>query len=524
MARWHSLLEYFQFPLKILFFATILLGVGNSILNPNITYLWNVENEIVIMICEMMRYCGGFLIKIFPLLVFLVVMNRKFEDSAPVFIGFVSYIIISLVILFLENTDAASYFYDNLLGIRISFDSTSIFKEMVRIPYNTGIFSLLAAYGITMYGYLKSRHYTMHGILSFIDHDAWAMILCGLLSVACGIVFAYGWPLVIHIINYFHEYLAGDLLNPMNLFLYGMGERLSAIFGLQEIPRNAFWLSELGGTATDNFGVLYQGDVNTWYAYQNLHIVTANAGHLITPYYIINLFLMPGFLLGYYSLVHSGKDKRRYLPFFILALALSIVCGNAFPIEVMMLILSPMLYVLYLFTVGFLYAGCEMMGAAIGFWFKGSLSSTAGTLMVANPGSLLDLFPCFRNPDLTYSLSVIAGFGCAVFILFFFATRLYFGRFAIGLFHFSDANEVSDRIVKALGGLDNIRTITSTPDKLTVALAQRDKVSFDQLREEGAYLIQESKEGYLIRLGNLSTIVAKTIKKRLKKKEKAALE
>ena len=48
----------------------------------------------------------------------------------------------------------------------------------------------------------------------------------------------------------------------MNLFIYGVTERLSAIFGLQDISREAFWFSELGGSATDSFGVLYPGDVN----------------------------------------------------------------------------------------------------------------------------------------------------------------------------------------------------------------------------------------------------------------------
>ena len=35
MAKWHAMLEYIQFPLKVLFFATVLLGIGNSIINPN---------------------------------------------------------------------------------------------------------------------------------------------------------------------------------------------------------------------------------------------------------------------------------------------------------------------------------------------------------------------------------------------------------------------------------------------------------------------------------------------------------
>ena len=80
MTRWHAMLEYIQFPLKVLFVATILLGIGNAIINPNVAYLWEVKNEIVIIICEIMRYSGGFLIRIFPLLVFVVVLTRRYED------------------------------------------------------------------------------------------------------------------------------------------------------------------------------------------------------------------------------------------------------------------------------------------------------------------------------------------------------------------------------------------------------------------------------------------------------------
>ena len=72
-------------------------------------------------------------------------------------------------------------------------------------------------------------------------------------------------------------------------------------------------------------------------------------------------------------------------------------------------------------------------------------------------------------------------------------------------------------MIEALGGLNNIRSVSSTPDKMTVALHHRDKVNFNLLRQEGAYLILEAKEGYLIRLGNLSTIIAKEIKKELKR-------
>lgn len=513
MARWHATLEYFQFPLKVLFFATILLGVGSSIINPNIAYIWEVDNPTVIMISELMRYGGGFLIRLFPLFVYLKILTRRFEDSVPVFIGFVSYIILNIVVLFLENTGSPSYFYGNMMGIQISFDAKSIFGEVTRTPYNTGVFGLLVCYLITIKCYQKSRHYTMHGILSFIDHDTWAMILSFFFSIVAGILFAYVWPFVIMIIQYLYTYLSNDISNPMNMFIYGIMERISAIVGLQDLPREAFWFTELGGSAADNFGVLYSGDVNTWYAMQNLKIVTTNAGHLITPYYVINIFLMPGFLLGYYSLVSSTRDRRRYFLFFLLAIALSIVCGNALPMEILMLILSPMLYILYLVLVGLLFAGFQILGVSVGYIFNGSV-------MVANPGSLLDLVQFFRNPDMMYSLSSIAGYGAVVWVIFFFATRGYFRKYAIGLFNMSDRKKVTNEVVQALGGMQNITSVSSTPDKLTVGLQNRGIVHFDELRELGAYLILESKEGYLIRLGNISTIVARELKKTRKEEHK----
>lgn len=517
MSKWHGLLEYFQFPLKVLFFATILLGVGSSIINPNISFLWNIDNSIVQLISEMMRYSGGFLIQMFPLFVFIKLLTRKFEDSVPVFIGFVSFLIINVVVLFLENTNAIPYFYGNLMGIQMNFDADSIFGEITRIPYNTGILTLVIAYYITVRCYLKSRHYTMHGVLSFIDHDSWAMILCFLLSIGFGVVIAYGWPFVITMINTLFEYISRDILNPMNMFFYGLIDRLSLMFGTSNITREAFWLSELGGTATDNFGVLYNGDVNTWFALQNLNIVTTNAGHLITPYYVINIFLIPSFLIAYYSMVSNSKDRHRYLLFFLIAILLSVFCGNAFPMEIFMLILSPLLYVLYLVIVALSFACFQIMGVSIGYTLSGSL-------MVANPGSILDVFQFFRNPDMMYTLSVVGGFGILSAVIFFFATRSYFRKYAIGLFSLSDRKLVTQRVIESLGGIKNITQVQSTPDKLTVGLIHRERVDFDALREEGAYTILESKEGYLIRLSNLSTIVAKEIKKSLKQLEDGKAE
>lgn len=515
MSRWHSLLEYVQFPLKVMFLAIVLLGLGSSIVNPNVEFLWRADSQAVITISEILRYSGGFLLNLFPVMVFLKLLTKKFEDSVPVLLGFISFFTIMVIILFMEKTSFPEYFYSSFLGVQVNLPKGSAFAEGLHSPYNLGILGLVIAYFIAVKMYRRSRHYSMHGFLSFIDHDAHAMLSTVFVSVIAGLLLSYIWPIVIQMFLGIFTIIKEDSANPLNLFVYGITERLSALCNLSEIPRSAFWLNEYGGTLTDSFGVVYKGDINIWMAQQALSISEVSAGRFITPFYIINIFIMPAFIIGYYTLVSSKKDKKRYRIFIILAVLISIICGNSLPIELFMLILCPMLYIVYIFIVGILYAVFQIMGVSIGYSFTGNL-------MVANPGSILDLVKYLRDPNYFQAMATIGVIGLVCFLLFLLLTRLYFKKFAIGLFSLGDAKRVTKRIVLSLGGLDNILSVDSTPDKITIGLEKRDKVDFEKIKEYGAYMILESKEGFMIRLGNISTVVTKEIlhmKKEQKEKE-----
>lgn len=515
MSRWHSLLEYFQFPLKVMFFAIVLLGIGNSIVNTNVEFLWRADSETAIIVSEILRYSGGFLMNLFPVLVFIKLLTKKYEDSVPVILGFISFFTIMVIILFLEKSTFPEYFYSNVLGVEVTLPKGSIFSEGLHMPYNLGIIGLLISYFITVRMYRRSRHYSMHGVLSFIDHDAHAMLSTILVSAVVGIAISFVWPYVIQIFLGIFTIIKEDPSNPLNLFAYGITERLSALLNLSEIPRSAFWLNEFGGTLTDSFGVVYKGDINIWMAQQALSINEVSAGKFITPFYIINIFLMPAFIIGYYSLVTGKKDRKRYSVFIIIALLISIICGNSLPIELFMLVLSPMLYVVYIFIVGLLYAVFQIMGVSIGYSFTGNL-------VVANPGSSLDLLQYLRDPKYYTTMITIGIVGLICFLIFFILTRLYFRKFAVGLFSLGNAKRVTKKIVGYLGGIDNINSVESTPDKITVGIEKRDKLDFDSMKELGAYLILESKEGFMIRFGNISTIVAKEILRMKKEQKKKA--
>lgn len=505
MSKWHSLLELLQFPIKMLFIGTLLLGIGTIALNQNVTFLWDIQQPLIIQAAELIRYIGGCIIYFFPFLTFIHILSHKYESSVIVIIGILSYVLMHISMVFFLNPLLPEEFYHSLFGIStINFDQISSILSSLRLPYNLGIIGYILAYWITHICYMKSRKYSIFGFVSFIDHDSMAVILTSITSILCGVLLAYIWPFAIQGMNLFFEVIASDITNPINLFLYGMFERLSAVLGIIDIPRKVFWFSDMGGSWLNNVGLKFSGDVAIWTAQREAGMSSLTAGTFITPYYVINLFIIPAYYYAFYKLCSDKHDRKRYFVFFIIAFLLSILCGNPLPAELIMLILSPMLYVIYIVGVGLLYAFLQMFHVVIGYNFS-------NLLLLANPGSGLDLLEYLRNPYIAknvYSL-IIIGFVSA--IIFYMLTKIYFKKFALGMYQIVDKEEVCENIINYLGGIDNILDVESTPDKLNVKFEKRELINFEGLKEYGAYMLLESRNGYLIRIGNISTIVREYI-------------
>lgn len=513
MSKWHSLLEVLQFPLKILFIGTLLLGIGTIVLNPNVTFLWHVEQPVIITIFELLRYIGASIIYFFPFLVFVHILSHRYESSVIVIIGVLSYVLMNISMVFFLNPSLPSQFYHSLFNITtINFDQINGTLSSIRMPYELGIMGYFLAYIITYICYKRSRKYSIFGITSFVDHDAMAGIMTSVLSILCGIALAYIWPFVIGLMNGFYEVIASDISNPVNLLLYGMSERISALLGVLNIPRQIFWFSDMGGSWLNNVGMKFSGDVAIWTAQRQSGMSSMTTGTFITPYYIINLFIMPAFYIAYYHLCTNKEDKKRYLGFILLAIILSVMCGNPLPAEILMLILSPMLYVIYIVIVGLLYAFLQMFHVVVGYNFS-------ELLMLANPGSGLDLLEYLRNPYIAYNVYKLLGIGIVIAIFFYFLTKIYFKKYAFGFFQMVDKEKICEEIVQNLGGIDNIIEADSAPDKLMVKFVNRDMVDYESLKNKGAYLLLESRNGYLIRIGNISTIVREYINQKKKSEE-----
>lgn len=506
MSKWHSLLEYLQFPLKVLFFATILLGVGSLMSNPNLDIV--NTSTLLLTISNILKFSGAILLKLFPLLIFVKTLSKKFEDSAPMMIGMFSLIMIMVIVMVLAKSEFPQYFYENIFGIEAQNISSNGNLFLVQLPYKMGIIPYVLAYFITRFSYQRSRHHVRHGLFYFIDHDSWAMLISLLLSILAGVCLSIVWPFAIGAMQSFFTYVSANLSSPLHMFFYGIFERICDILNLIDIPRNVFWFSEAGGSWIDSAGNSYLGDVSIWQATLNVADLNITSGQFTSAYYIINIFLIPAFLIGYYTLMGKKETRIKYLVFIILACLLSIICGNPLPMEICMLVISPLLYVCYLFIVGFAFALTTSLEVFIGFSFD-------GFLLTALPGNIIDLLSYLNRLDLYQSVITILISGLILGGIFYLATIFYFKKAAIGLLSINDANKVALRVIKAMGGIDNIIEIDATPDKIIASFKSRDIVDLDELHDLGAYLILESRDGYYIRLGNISIMVSDKINEML---------
>ena len=102
----------------------------------------------------------------------------------------------------------------------------------IRYPLVTGLLSSIIVVFITRMCYMSSRRRFTYGVLSFIDNDSWSLITTIVYTVVAAILFSLGWPYVINFLKQLFEMIASDIYNPINMFVYGVIERIMSLFGL----------------------------------------------------------------------------------------------------------------------------------------------------------------------------------------------------------------------------------------------------------------------------------------------------
>lgn len=517
MRRWHSLLDIIAFPLKILFLASILMGIGGLILNPNLQNLITIESQLIISFAELLRYFGSFMILNFPFFVMIKALSKRFSESVPVFVGILGYVVFHIATLFFSKGSLPAEAYLSVFGLQIDLSTLPLEGTGILYPINTGIIAAIVVIVITRVSYRISRRASGYGILSFIDKDMWAALYTIILSGFAGILVAFVWPLFITWLTFIFNFIASDITNPMNLFVYGISDRFLAGIGLSQLIRTPFWFSSLGGSWVNVTGANIVGDVAIWTQQIKEGITTIGFGRLFTPYYVMNLFAIPAFIIGVFQTFTDKFERRKFRGFLTLTIFLSIVVGMIFPFDMFLLFLAPLIYVVHIILSGVLFAVFQAINVSLGYTFS-------GLNVVSTPTSVVDLVLFARNPNLQTSILSIFIVGMITAVVYFLLARVYFNYLAYDMMNTGRKNETVGELFTVFGGIDNIRIVHSSLYRVTILPIKKNRVDFSLASLDDVTKISESRAGYSLTFGSGSYIIRTEMIKQIKEHQRQLLE
>ncbi len=517
MQRWHSLIDIIAFPLKVLFFASILMGIGGLVLNPNLQTIFTIENQVIISFAELFRYFGSVVISYFPLLVMIKALSKRFSESVPVFIGIIGYFLFHITTIFFTSTNLPTAAYSSVLGLQIDLSQLALGGTGIRYPLHTGFIAAIIIVVISRYAYRTSRKASNYGLLSFIDRDMWAAIYTLILSVIAGVIISFVWPFVIGAFTFIFNFIAGDITNPVNLFIYGVTERFLSGLSLSRLIRIPFWFGSLGGSWVSPSGTSFVGDVTIWTQQTLIGLTPIGFGRFITPYYVMNLFAIPAFILATFQTYTDKFERRRYRGFIAVAILLSIVIGMLFPFEMFLLFIAPILYFLHIFFSGILFAVFEALNVSLGYTFSGLDA-------VATPANVIDILFFVRNPSMQSTMVAILIVGAVTFVVYFLVARVYFNYLAYDAMNTGKTEQTVNELFTVFGGIDNIRMVHSSLYRVTVLPIKKANVDFSVAPLDSVTKIFESKAGYSLIYGAGSYIIRTAMIKKIKNHQKELLE
>ena len=489
MNRIQIYLEDLQLPIKSMFVGIVLIAVGSVLGNPLVNELFLMNAPLVMQISRILLFMGGLILSCFPYIVFVKLLYSRSNDKNIAIVGIVSYLVFLVMILFFSPRNLPESAYSKILKITIINDTYPLIK--------TGILGLIGIYYIVKSIYKKPARQRIGGFTKVFDPELARFIKSLFFSILFGIVFALVYPIFMEGIYGVIRFIAQDVNNPMSMFAYGSFERILSVLNLESILHNEMWFGSLGGTWNSLSNVTYIGDVNIWAAQlmDSIKVLgVGSAGRFSTVYYVLNLFAMPAYLTALLTTVSNKKDRRRGIITVVLGTLLSIFSGITLPLEIILLLTTPILYFSHLFLVGFMSAVLLGLGTTIGFSYLGVLSA-------ATPGNILDLISLSRNNIINTQIITLLLFGVIVFVLYFYLTKFYYSKIAIDILNVGNQKEEVQGFIDRVGGIDNIVSISSTPTKINLALKDEDNINVGGLHRQGITKIVQTRQGYVLSYG-----------------------
>ncbi len=506
MKRLMNLYESCKTPIRVAYFGFILIAIGFLIQNESVNVFYTFRSTIVLFIAELCLKIGELTIMNLPLIFMMNIVCKKANNASPVVMSLVGYFTFMVTTMLFSTQTLNSQAYSTGLGIN------SVFNQLsgTRLPLETGMIgSFLVAYA-TRAAFIFSRHRGNYSLTNIFSRDTSGIIYNFVFCFLLGIGVSYTFPFAYTYIQKAITFIGMDLLDPMRIGLYSVLDRVLSILGIGSFIRYPFWYTSLGGSFSNTVtGQSILGDVNIWTYLKDSNASYIGAGRFITPYYIINMFMVPAFYLGTLLSMSDREDRGLLAPELIIAMILSIVAGNPLPVELLMLMTSPILLLIYLMLVGLSSGVLVNFEAFLGF------SSKIANPVIAMPGTFPDFIINIRNASLIPSIRTILIAGLACFVIMFLMTLFYYRFLAFDFVRTGTGEQLVNDIMEIAGGKDNIISAGSGLFSLNVYIRDPELISVEKVADIGIRKVVETRNGLTFELGTSCYAIARRINRKL---------
>ena len=367
--------------------------------------------------------------------------------------------------------------------------------KSINAEINMGILAGIIS-GVTT-GYLYNRFYKtkLPEFLGFFGGRRFVPIITSLAAIVLAVIFGVIWLPIQEFINFIGEMLIQS--GGIGTFFFGILNRLLIPTGLHHILGSLinFVVGEYKNPVT---GAIVHGDLNRFFAGD------PTAGIFMSGFFPIMMFGLPAITLAIY---HTAKAENRAKIAGVLASMAftSFLTGITEPIEFSFMFLAPILYVIHAILTGISMIVCYEAGVLVGFGFG----------------------PCFIDYVLNYGIStrpeliipVGLGIGAIYYVIFRYAivklNLATLGREEENSAEkISDSGDLADKMIKGLGGLENLEEVGNCATRLRVIAKDSAKVDEKFLKSAGAKGIFRKENAIQVVIGTNVEFVADEIKTR----------
>lgn len=511
----------FMLPIAVLPMAGILLGVGGAFTSPNIVQTYHltflepgtVLNRILVLFSNSGLFVFANLSVIFAVGVAIGLANQNKETAAlSGLLGFLLFhTVIGTVLGFLgytpDNTTVEAFISQGI-SPGIAVGKAALFtKELGIFTLQTGVLGGIICGCFAGFITNKFSNKTLPDYLAFFSGNRLVPVLTIVFFIPLGAIVPFVWPTIFS--GVVKAGAAFTAMGPFGTFLYGLTARLLNVFGLHHAVYPLFWYTELGGTM-EVAGRMIAGGQKIFFAQladPTIKHFSADATRTMTGGFLPMMFGLPAAALAMYKCA-DASNKAKVKGILASAALTSFLTGITEPLEFTFLFVAPPLYVIHAILEGIAYGVMHFLDVAVGitfsrgiidFTFFGLLQGTAKTdyqwILMLGPIYSVIYYFVFKFMITKFNYSTPGrNEGEA---------KLYTRKDYNG----ASGEDLTDDIVEALGGVENLKGIDACITRLRVTVKDSSKVSDDaRWKELKAQGVIRSGEGIQIIYGTQAEI------------------